>query len=200
MAEPDRSLFGELGNHPTPAASNLPVGHKLSDIHEGWQGLHRVDPPPPAATAFRRSASDVTLLQTGGRAILGAHKIRDAAAAALLNKPAAVGGLRVGGLASAAGMSSEDAGRGHLRDIAIADYELAQQDRGRRSPQREEPDASNYRHMPTDIHLHSFEDTRFRQQEAMVKFPNHIEGHRPKYGRRKSLTLFASDFDLIPSY
>lgn len=168
------SAFGGItatfGQHPSADSSGR-LGIKLTDIHDGWQGLHRADPPDPAVNAFRRSASDVTLMDKGQNA--HAQRLARAAAgvAALTSWQNTVPSRAPPPLPTlpeqSAGMSSDDAGRGQLREIAVADYELAKEERVTRRI-REASDRAigmpeHYRHTPTDIHLHSYEDTKFRQ-------------------------------------
>ena len=102
---------------------------------------------------------------------------------------------------STAGKSSENFGRENLKQIALADYELAQRDRDR-GHWIHSRFSADYRHTPTDIHTTSYDETKFRQQDAIEKYGEDvimIDG-RPKYGRRRSAALLPADRDLLPQY
>ena len=61
--------------------------------------------------------------------------------------------------------------------------------------------SADYRHTPTDLHTTSYEETKFRQQDAIEKYGEDVifDG-RPKYGRRRSAALVPADRDLLPLY
>ena len=101
---------------------------------------------------------------------------------------------------STAGKSSENFGRENLKQIALADYELAQRDRDR-GHWIHNRFSADYRHTPTDLHTTSYEETKFRQQDAIEKYGEDVifDG-RPKYGRRRSAALVPADRDLLPLY
>ena len=200
IAEVPESGFVGLGSNQAPAAGQQPRGLKLSDIHEGAQYCgHHTDPPSPAANAFRRSASDVTALQSKSRAVLNALRCAGSGAAAAAPGSTSNACLmdREPRHASAAGMTSERVGRGLLRYAAIADYELAVNEN--RDQEQNGSAEYDHRHTPTDIHLHSYEDTKFRQEDAIRRVEQE-SGQRPRYGRRKSAVLAPADYDLIPAY
>ena len=51
----ESSILARVARGESLAARCRPsrVGMKLTDIHDGWNGLHRVDPPPPDSRAVR---------------------------------------------------------------------------------------------------------------------------------------------------
>ena len=202
-----RSGFADLVNGLENAADKpMAQGLKLSDIHEGWQGLHRADPPAPAPNAYRRINSDITLRQSRHAK---AQDARKAAQAALRERDAAM----------ANGAESPERGLLPMRS-PLLDDENAVVSHGRRrtvvsehleadvpnnNVNEMDPGLLEYRKQTTDIHLANYADESFMTQERQRMAANPMEGAteggyggRPKYGRRRyPLTLFASDFDLL---
>ena len=177
-----------LGTSPQPKRERL--GMKLSDIHEGWQGLHRPDPVEPAANAYRRSASDITLQASRSTRLAAA-----AAARAAAREGAADGAADDSGVRS--GASKSGYGR---RRTEITRHEEPVVQMGATSPGS--PQGIGLGKQVSDIHLGAgdrcyrlHESASQKQLDAQRAEAN--DG-RPKYGRRRyPLTLYASDYDLL---
>ena len=157
------------------------LGLRMSDIHEGWQGIHRADPPAPAPNQFRRSASDITL----GRAKKNAPAKR-------AYGPAADPDWNPGGESDTKGGVSHGRRRTEItnHEPRVSQMEM----HGTVTPNGEI--GHGYRHQATDIHLDNLDKT-FRAQETELKMSQLFSMETgPKYGRRNT-GLIPSDFDLL---
>ena len=173
-------------------------GKKLTDVHEGWQGLHRDDPPEPSWQSYRRSLSDINLhreRRTGAHLDSSSGLVpKDAEATMAITRMPLAPMPRQHPVVHGRRQTSITCESPAVTDLMTDELGLP----ARKVVADGKPRPNGL--AQTDIHSVTSEERMWQKEQSASRSVEQEDGGRPRYGRRRSYGLFASNADLLKVY